>query len=245
MLLTDTYSEAYERAQAIQRARDSVPLPGTIGELYDGKFLLPEYNEHRPAERAIRRYHRRVGEAVPKRDSLPVGVQQALKLPLIWTQIVNRYPWKVMWIRVDEEGRRRKGQKLCTTLGGAIAIQRRAAKKVPNATIISRVRGYDIPPSLRGKLPPQWYWCPRCMKPRQYKRHPDDESFYTIKKTWDSTKQKYKFAERKVWLLVCPMCSCTNRDPTFRRSNQPWQTRRIKSGVRRIRTTKKRRRRSA
>lgn len=178
-----------------------------------------------------------------KHERLPVGVQQALKLPLIWTQIVNRYPWKVMWIRVDNEGRRKRGQKLCTTLGGAIDIQRRAAKIVPNATIVSRVRGYDVPAPLRGSLPPRWYWCPRCMKPRRYVRDENNEQFEAMKKVWSTDNNRYKWVARKVWLLRCPMCACTNRDPVWRRSNQPWQTRRIKPGVTRIRKTRKKRRR--
>ena len=227
----------------IQRIRDSVPLPSTMAELYtpEGR-LRAEYNEHRPAMRAIQRYHKRTGEAVSSNGRLPSGLEQAIHLPLVWVQIVHRYPWKVMWVR-QVDGKVKRGEQLCTTLGGAIIIQRKVAKVVPNATIVSRTRGYDIPPELRGKLPPRWYWCPRCMKPRKYARDPNDATFYTIKKQWSDDKQKYVWKERKVYLLRCPMCLCTNRDPVFRRSNQPWETKRYKRGVVRASNRKPRRHR--
>jgi hypothetical protein len=207
-----------------------------MAELYtaDGK-LLSHYLQHRPAEHAIQRYHKRTGEAVYSQNGdLPVGLQQAVRLPLVWVQIVNRHPWKVMWIRVVD-GKRKKGEKLCTTLGGAILLQRKISSVVPNATVVSRARGYDIPHELRGKLPPRWYWCPRCLKARKYQRDPQGATFYTIKKVWSDEKRRYVYKERKIYLLRCPMCSCTNRDPIFRRSNQPWETRRIKRGVTRVR----------
>jgi hypothetical protein len=230
-----------EKLQHIQRIRDAVPLPATIGELYNGQGKLrSEFIEHRPAEHAIQRYHKRTGETLRDSD-LPVGLQQALHLPLVWVQIVNRYPWKVMWIRRTPDGKRRKGQKLCASLGHAVAVREKVSKVAPNATVVSRVRGYDIPTSLRGKLPPRWYWCPRCMKPRRYVRDEKGETFTALKKVWSKEKQRFRWVERPVYLLRCPMCECTNRDPIFRRSNQPWETRKFKRGVTRARRTKKRR----
>lgn len=238
-LLTKT--ETGQRLLEIQRIRDSVPLPSKISELYKGDGTLhPQYVEHGPAERAIRRYHRKAGEAV-EHEQLSVGLRQALHLPLVWTQIVHRYPWAVMWVRV-KDGRRVRGRKLCATLGHAIHECERIQRIVPNATVVSRSRGYDIPPSLRGKLPPRWYWCPRCMKPRKYARDENDATFSVVKKVWSKEKKKYKWVERTVYLLHCPMCGCTNRDPVFRRSNQPWEIRRFKRGVTRARRTKQRRR---
>jgi hypothetical protein len=228
----------------IQRIRDSVPLPATIGELYtaEGKFRT-EFNMHGPAERAVQRYHKRTGEAVYSSNGrLPVGLEQALHLPLVWVQIVNRYPWKVMWVRTVN-GQRKKGEQLCSSLGGAIIVQRKVARIVPNATVVSRTRGYDIPPQLRGKLPPRWYWCPRCMKPRRYQRDPDDATFYVVKKQWSDEKQRYVWKERRVYVLRCPMCNCTNRDPVFRRSNQPWEVKRYKRGATRASNRKSRRHR--
>lgn len=228
----------------IQKIRDSVPLPRTLGEMYtaEGK-LRSEYLEHRPAERAVQRYHMRTGEAVSSNGRLPVGLEQALRSPLVWVQIVNRYPWKVMWVRTVD-GKRKRGEQLCASLGGAILVQQQVARKVPNATVVSRTRGYDIPPSLRGKLPPRWYWCPRCMKPRRYVRDPDDATFYTIKKVWSAEKQKYIWKERRVYVLRCPMCNCTNRDPIFRRSNQPWEIKHLRNGAGRVSNRKPRRNRS-
>src|SRR5262245_19469293 len=123
--------------RAIQELRDEYPLPDTLGEMYDSQGRLrSEFIEHRPAERAIQRYHKRTGEAVRQRADLPVGLQQALHLPLIWVQITTRHPWAVMWIRV-KDGKRVHGKKLCTSLGHAIAFQRKVSKVAPNATVVS------------------------------------------------------------------------------------------------------------
>lgn len=241
-----TEKDGLHTLREMQRIRDAVPLPSTVSELYDGDKLRSQYIEHTPARKALQRYHKRTGEAV-YRDDLPIGLKQALKLPLVWNQITHRYPWKVMWVRTDSQGRRKKGQKLCTTLGGAIKEWDRIRAIVPNATVVSRSRGYDIPPKLRGKLPPRWYWCPRCMKPRRYARDPDGARFYVLKKVWRPTKGRYEWVERQVYLLRCPMCSTTNKDQVFRRSNQPWEVRKFKRGVRTARRRKKvvRRRKSA
>ena len=220
----------------IQRIRDLVPLPRTISELYaDTGHLKSEYIAHTRAERAIQRYHKRAGESVTQPDDLPLGIQQALKLPLVWVQIVNRYPWKVMWVRVDSNGRKRRGELLCPGLGAAVIEWRRILELVPNATIVSRARGYDIHPDLRGQLPPRWYWCPYCMKPRKFLRDPQGRKFHVMKKTWDQSSGRFKYAARQVYMLVCPMCGCNNRSPVFRRSNQPWEVRKFKRGVRRAR----------
>jgi len=173
-------------------------------------------------------------------EHLPIGVRQALKLPLIWVQISNRYPWKVVWARRTPAGDIRKGEQMCSSLGQAIIVWQRARRLVPNATIVSRVRAYDIPPSLRGKLPPRWYWCPRCMKPRRYLR--TQQQFVAQKKVWRESKARWEETQRKVWLLTCPMCGCTNRDPVFRRSNQPWEVRRFKRGAIRASPTRRRKR---
>lgn len=213
-------------------------------EMYDGDGrLLSQYHQHKPAERAIQRYHRKTGEAVLS-DDLPVGIRQAIKLPLVWTQIVNRNPWKIMWIRTDSQGRRRRGQKLCPNLGAAIREWERIKVIVPNATIVSRARAYDIPPKLRGKLPPRWYWCPHCMKPRRFVKDPDPKNrHHVLKKVWSEEKKRYIWVERLVWRIECPMCGCSNRNPIFRRSNQPWEVRRFKKGVRRARKRPARKRR--
>jgi hypothetical protein len=116
---------------------------------------------------------------------------------------------------------------------------------VPNATIVSRARAYDVPPELRGKLPPRWYWCPHCMKPRRYERDPENRRFDTMKKVWSKEKQRYIWKSRMVYLLVCPVCGLHERNPIFRRSNQPWEVRKFKQGARRARPHKKRRRRAS
>jgi hypothetical protein len=89
------FGESLTTSRDIQRIRDSVALPLTVGELYDSNGKLrSEYIQHTLAERAIQRVHKRAGEAVQDCGKLPPGIRQALKLPLIWVQIVNRYPWE-------------------------------------------------------------------------------------------------------------------------------------------------------
>jgi hypothetical protein len=228
----ETPQEYFRRLQA---ARDSYPLPSTIGELFAGNMLKPPYAKHGPAERALQRYHEKAHASVNGQTELSPGVRQALKLSVTWSQLTKRYPWKVMWQR-KVNGRIARGEKMCTTLGGAIAFQRSIIDRVPNATVVSRVRAYDVPPKLRGRFPKKgFYWCPYCMKPRKFLIDESGQWFYAQKKVWSHEKGRYVPTERAVALLRCPMCGCTNRDHVWRRSNQPWEKRRIKSGVRRVR----------
>jgi hypothetical protein len=208
--------------EALRKIRDSYPLPRTVGELFQKSgSLKSEYVEHRPAERAIERYHKRSHERVVEYE-VTLGVRQALKLPLLHNQLVHREPWAVYWIH-----KRKRYKKLFTSLGAAIIFHSEVVQLVRNATIISRSRGYHIPPSLRGKLPKGWVWCPHCMKPRRYKRHPSGDTFYTIKKDPNTFVRK----ERQVALLICPMCQSTNRDHVYRASNQPWEIRKFRRGA--------------
>lgn len=234
----------------IQRLRDSVPLPGTVGEMFDGPLLKEEFNAHRPAARVLERYQRRSAERALAMSNgeykIPLGVRVALRSEFFPVQIVHRYPWAVVWFA---DGKRYR--KLQTTLASAVVLHKQLVMDcgVKNATIISRSRGYDIPRELRGRLPSPWKWCPRCMKPKKYQRDPEGATTHVRRKEWNSEKKRYEFRERKVWLIRCPTCGCTNRDSVFRRSNQPWELRRFKQGVTRAKarhtsvSNKKRRKR--
>lgn len=170
---------------------------------------------------------RRAAKVAVMNGDVPLGVRVALKQGFTWNQIVKEKPWAVMWLKGGK-----RYVKHCGTLGAAVVTWRKVHAVVPNATIVSRARGYDIPSQLRGKLPKGWRWCPYCMKPRKYRRV-GDETFYATIKVWDPEKGRYIPKEHKLALMRCPMCRCTNRDPVFRRSNQPWERRKFKRGVRR------------
>jgi hypothetical protein len=171
--------------------------------------------------------------------ALSPGLRQALKQALIWNQIVHKYPWAVMWLKGGKRYRKK-----FQTLGGAIAFQQRAVRVAPSATVVSLSKSYDIPAALRGRLPKRWRWCPRCMKPRRFKRKDPLETFYVNRKEWSEDHKRYIPHEREIAVIECPLCGCTNRDTVFRRSNQPWEIRRIKPGKMRIRKRRRRARSS-
>lgn len=228
-----------EMLRRLQRVRDSHPLPSKVGEMYSDGKLKSEYVEHRPAEAVLQRRHAKSANAVSDRPELPIGLRQAFKLPLIWNQLVQEKPWAVRWIGKDGEVKEKK----FGTLGGAVSFWLEAKQLNKTATVVSRCRSYDIPPKLRGKLPKPWKWCPRCMTARKYKRVYDEygnpHTFYAMVKYWDDEDQKYKWSERSLALTCCTICGNNNRDPVFRRSNQPWEVRKIKKGVRRVKRRRK------
>jgi hypothetical protein len=168
---------------------------------------------------------------------VPLGVRLCLKRPLLWGQIVNRYPWCVVWFSPNDGRRRRK---LFNTAMGAIDfIATKAQYADKHACLVSRQVGYDIPTPLINKLPKPWKWCPYCMTARKFRRT-RDETFFATRKEWSEEKQRYIPVERKLAVLDCKYCRMTNQDPKMRRSNQPWEVRRIKPGVRRVRRQRRR-----
>lgn len=225
----------------VQRARDKVPLPKKVSELFDNGVLKPDYIEHRPAIRALDRYHTRHAERAAESVE-DVGIAQAARLPFVANQLSHRYPWAVMWIKRDEDGGRKRYKKLCTNLYQAVWFRQRVQDAgVSNATVISRARSYHIPVELIGRLPKPWVWCPHCMKPRKYHRV-GDETIFAQKKVQVVSKRgvvSYEYRERRVALLACPMCGCTNRNMIYRQSNQPFHKRKFKRGVTRTKSRTK------
>jgi hypothetical protein len=226
-----------EAMLAVRDARDSVPLPSNIGGMYEDGKIKSEYIDHRPAEAALSKLHKKSRRLIPEEVELTPGLIQAMKKGIEWNQIAYREPWAVMWVRV-RDGKRVKGRKNFTSLGAAIAFWGTVKPTIPTATVVSLRRSYDIPSELRGRLPKSWAWCPRCMVPRKFQRDEDERWFYAFKKV-KTSKGGYEFKERKVVYLLCPMCGCSNRDPAWRRSNQPWERRRIKRGVHKLRKSQR------
>lgn len=230
----------------VRGVREAARSVTKVSELYGGgetgRLLDGQYSTNRKVERLLQRRHKK--SAARGIDSkgvyhyhdhewkVPGGVRQCIKKSLIWGQVVNQYPWCVVWTGSD--GRRKR--KLFSTPGGAIHfIATQAQYADPKAAIVSRVVGYDIPLIYVNKIPRPWRWCPYCMTARKFKRQKDGATFNTPRKEWSNEKNRYVWRDRKLAVLVCVRCGCTNKDPRMRRSNQPWETRVIKQGVRRVR----------
>lgn len=176
---------------------------------------------------------------------VPQSVALCLKRPLTPGQIHVKHAWYVTWVSQKTGNRLRK--RFVSPWQAIHFIATRAQYADPNVALVSRTHPYDIPSKYRGKLPHKddrgrtWYWCPLCMRPRRFFAAKPLQEFYAMKKVWNSEKLRYEYRDRKVRLLECRHCGCTNRETVFRRSNQPWETRKFKKGVTRARRHKKRR----
>lgn len=174
---------------------------------------------------------------------VPYGVRVALNTSLVYAQIVVKYPFYATWVSPKTGNRLKKN---FTSLVTAIHFCATKAQYVdPNCAVAAKVAGYDIPPKLRGKLPTKMrggkmhYWCPYCMDARRFRRA--EGEFYALKKFWNNEKERWDWKEVKLAIIRCTYCGVSNQDQKFRRSNQPYEVRKIKKGVRRVRKTKRRR----
>jgi hypothetical protein len=176
---------------------------------------------------------------------VPYGVRVALHERLLWTQMVNKYPFFVTWVSPSTGKRLRKN---FMSLPSAMVFVAEQAQYVDADAAIVCKNGFNIPRKLMGKFPRRMgkaqklhYWCPRCMQPRRFRR--TGEETHAMKKFPGSYGYEWKLV--KLAVVECVVCSITNRDAKFRRSNQPVELRRFKKGVtraRRRRATRRRRR---
>lgn len=168
----------------------------------------------------------------------PRSLKYILREPFVWAQINTRYPWSII---VVKDGKRLQLKR--NNLKEAVLDYVKLKRKYPHTYLISRARSYDIPPEWRFKkdeLKAKIKWCPRCVDFRIFKKVEPQEEFFAMKKVRKTDKKgelKFEWVERKVFLIECVVCGCNNRDPIYRRSNQPWQLRKIKKGVRRVKRT--------
>lgn len=224
---------------------------GVSGNLLQGRFGTPKIyswfqNRHRRGlERLVDGcYHSDEGTKFGDDHSwrIPTTVLACLELPMVNSQMNNRLAWYVTWISPKTGERLRKY--FMSPWLGVHFIATKAQYVDPHAALVSRTHAYDIPIKYRGKLPRKdevdgkirtWYWCPLCMQPRRFRAAQPSSEFYGNVKTWSEEKQQYIPKERKLRLLECSYCGCTNRDSIFRRSNQPWDVRKFKRGARRAR----------
>ena len=220
-------------------------LPSSVHGLFDSREKLRVEYDREDVYAWFQRRHRRTAELITsdgwyQRNGsewhVPYGVRVAMTERLMWTQMVNKYPFFVTWVSHTTGKRLRKN---FMSLPHAIIFTAEQASRVdPEATIVSK-HGFYIPRKLMGKFPRRMgpaqqlhYWCPRCMQPRRCRRN--GETTHQNKKFWSEEKQRYVWKEVKLAVICCQVCGITNRDSKFRASNQPVEKRRFKRGVTRV-----------
>lgn len=218
--------------------------PETVEDLYEDEQLHRDFVTDKSVYAWLQKRHTKVqpfidAEGYYRRHGhewkVPYGVRIALKTQLSWNQLANQYPFYVTWVS-PKTGKRLK--KYFMSLPSAIIFTAEKAQYVdPKSTIVSR-HGYYVPPKLRGKIPVPYKWCPCCMKAVRFRRVTPQVEFFAMRKEWNNEKNRYEYMDRRVALLICTTCGITNRDQKYRRSNQPWEVRKFKKGVRRAKRRK-------
>ena len=242
----DNNAQGAIQTPSVRGVREAARSVARVSDLYGAgetkRLLDSKYTTNRKVERLLQRRHQKAStRGIDEHGvyhygdhewKVPGGVRLCMQRPLIWGQVVNQYPWCVVWTGTD--GRRKR--KLFSTAGGGIHfIATRAQYADRRAALVSRVVGYDIPTHFVNRIPKPWRWCPYCMTARKSRRRKDGSTFFAERKEWSEEKQRYVWRQRKLAVLECIRCGCTNKDPRMRRSNQPWETRHIKPGVRHVR----------
>ena len=233
-LMDPRYADNRKVQRALQRRH---AIATNVDE--EGVYRAETFSIVRRNGRLYRKRHRHEWK-------VPYGILYYWRKPLRRHQMVVLHPWQVTW-KSKRTGKRL--YKRFSSLPSAVDfITTRAQYVDPHASVISRTQHYDIPPKLRGKIPKPWLWCPRCVTARKFYRKRPEEEFYALKKVPGSDRHGneydgrgnriYEWKERKLAVLVCKVCGCTNRDHHFRRSNQPWEKRKFKRGVTRAKRTR-------
>lgn len=212
------------------------PRVKTVSEAYQSGKLRAEFIGTDMEDKLMRRQRQMALDAIlglgENGYHIPPNVEMFNEAGYVWNQVANQKPWAV-YVLVDGKRKRRR----CNNLYEAVLYHRTIHKTHPSSGIVSMGRAYDIPSSLRfkkAKLPKRFKWCPYCGTFRVYIRVLPEQRFFTQIKRWDEKKKQFIWVDRKLWLTECQLCGNTNRDSIFRRSNQPWELRKIKKGVKRI-----------
>ena len=235
------------RGQAKKIRRSEMYGSGASGHLLQGKYNTdPVYawfqKHHVTSSKVVDDdgvYHSKSGKFEWK---VPSSVLWCLHTPLTTNQMNNQYAWYVTWVSPRTGQRLRKY--FMSPWVAMEFIAAKAGRVDPHAAIVSRSRPYYVIPKHRGRFPIRqqvggrtitWYWCPLCMQPRRFRAVRPLQEFFAVVKVWNEEKGHYVPKDRKLRLLHCEYCGCTNRDSVFRRSNQPWEVRKFKKGARRAR----------
>lgn len=243
-----------------KKTRRSPSIP-PVEELYGGgvtgNLLRGEFTGRQDIYAALQRRHEKGVSYIDsegywsqggRRWKVPYGVRAAFDNTLTHDLLVNKYPYYVQWRHPSRNGGPpRTMRRSCGSLGAACAfITLHVAHVDPDAFIVVK-NGFYIPRHLMGKFPRRlkdgkfYYWCPRCMQPRTFRRTPDDRTFYANKKFWNEEKGYYEWKNVKLVELECSHCRITNRDGRFRASNQPVEKVVVRGSRRARRATRTRR----
>jgi hypothetical protein len=233
-----------------REARRHVPTPRTVDDLFDGQGKLRPVYDREDVYAWFQRRHRRATRLIDGKGyyhsdehkwKVPYGVRIAMTERLLWTQMVNKYPFFVTWVSPRTGKRLRKN--FMSIPAAIIFITEQAQYVDPDASVVSK-HGFLIPRKLMGKFPRRMgpaerlhYWCPRCMQPRMFKKN--GEVFHHMKKfmVWNDklNDEAPEWKVVKLSVIECQVCGISNRDSKFRASNQPVEKRRFKRGVTRAR----------
>lgn len=237
------HSESYCLARNEKKIRSRLrPRVSKVDEAYDDRGKLrPELvntdMEGMLLSRQEKQARRALSEDLRPGYVIPRNVRVFLNQGFVWNQIVNEKPWAV-YVLIN--GRRRR--KRFNNLWQAVEYHSKITVKYPSAGVVSMCRAYELPAEWRlkkDKLARKWKWCPRCAAFRVYHRVEPVSRFYADIKRWNATKGQWEWTNRLIWLTECQLCGHNNRDPAFRRANQPYHVRRIKQGVFRVKATRK------
>lgn len=230
------------------------PIEELYGGGVTGNLMMGEFTHRKDIAAAIQRRHERGMALIDgkgywvqdgKTWKVPYGVREAFSATLVHAHLSNKYPFYVQWRHPDGNGGHRIKRRQCMSLGAACSfITLHAQRADPDAFVVCKL-GFYAPLRLLGKFPRRlkdgkmYYWCPRCMQPRRYRRVDPPQTFYADKKFWNEEKGHYEWKNVKLGLMACTHCGINNRDNKFRASNQPVEITKIKPRKTRV----KRRRR--
>jgi len=216
------------------------PKVKRISDVYEGGKLRSAFVGSNMEDILLKRQQQKGLDAVlglgANGYKVPRNVSHMIAQGFVWTQVANQRPWAVYVF--TPKGKRRKR---FNNLYDAVEFHARITRLGLKGGIVSLPRSYELPPEWRlrkAKLPKRFKWCPNCADFRTFHRVDPAQRFEAPIKVWSEEKQRFEWRNRMIWLTECQVCGNTNRSPVFRRANQPYEVRKIKAGVRRVKPRK-------
>lgn len=232
--MTESYCFVKNEREIRSRYR---PRVAGVADAYSEGKLRAEFICTDLEEKLLNRQERMARQAVSATNlregyKVPSNVSHFIAAGITWNQIVHQKPWAVY---VLIKGKRKR--KRFNNLWEAVEYHSKITLRYPSAGIVSLCRAYELPREWRlkkAKLPRRFKWCPHCATFRVFRRVEPTARFFAEIKRWNETKQKYEWTSRLIWVTECQLCGNTNRSDVFRRANQPFELRKIKPGVSRV-----------
>lgn len=230
------YSEGYCFILHEREIRSrSAPKISKVSDAYANGKLRSEFLHTNIEEKLMARQLRLATDTVlglsDNGYKVPRSINVFIDGGIVWNQVMQEKPWAVI---VLKDGKRKR--KRFNNLYEAVSFHKKIHTRYPSSGVVSLSHSYDIPQRWRftkEKLPKKYKWCPRCANFRIFRRAYPEQKFNTNVKVKKAS-GKYEWTERWLWVTECQLCGCTNRDPVMRRSNLPYDVRKIKRGVRRV-----------